>query len=99
MSDLPELDPVLHEPIRQRICSVLVLADDLELDRLQHLVALTESTLSEHVDALVAAGYLRRERLGAESPSVALTSRGRTALVTYEAERERLTRRLGRGRL
>lgn len=99
MRDRPELDPVLHEPIRQRICSVLVLADDVGLDRLQHLVALTEATLSEHVDALVATGYLRREGTDTESPSVALTSRGRTALVTYEAERDRLTRRLGRGRL
>ncbi|KNX38203.1 winged helix-turn-helix domain-containing protein [Luteipulveratus halotolerans] len=84
----PSLEPVLHNPVRRRLCSALVLTGALDRATLQRLVALPDATLDEHLAALEGAGYV------AVSDVVRLTDTGRSALVTDEAERDRLARQL-----
>ncbi|MDF8265537.1 winged helix-turn-helix domain-containing protein [Luteipulveratus flavus] len=88
MSDA-ELDPVLQDPVRRRICAALILPGPVERPALQRLLALPDATLADHLDALGEAGYLEEQ-----DGRVGLTESGRAALVTYEAERDRLERQL-----
>ena len=82
------LDPVLHDPVRRRLCSALILPGALARPVLQRLVSLPDATLDEHLAALEAAGYAEVDEL------VRLTDAGRSALVTDEAKRDRLARQL-----
>lgn len=83
------LDPLIHVPARLRIVATLAALPDgdaLSFTRLQDMLGLTPGNLITHLRKLEDAGYLSSEKTGngvASRTSVALTSRGRTALDTY----------------
>lgn len=68
-----KLDPVIHPTHRLRICAMLVTGTTLELSVVKENLDLSPSALSKQVAALVDAGYVKQERLGADSRRVWLT--------------------------
>lgn len=84
-----ELDPLIHVPARLRIVATLAAlpeGDTLSFTRLQDMIGLTPGNLITHLRKLEDAGYVETEKTGngpASLTTVALTSRGRTALLTY----------------
>lgn len=93
-----ELDPVIHAPARLRIMASLSAVPDrdaISFTRLQQLLDLTAGNLTTHLRRLEEAQYVQVWRAGSgrtARTTVALTARGRVALVAY---REALTSILG----
>jgi DNA-binding MarR family transcriptional regulator len=85
---MPELDPVIHAPLRLRLCSVLSAVDAVEFSNLRDRLNVADSVLSKHVSTLVDAGYAtsRKESLdGRRTTWIALTRQGRAALRKHLA--------------
>lgn len=86
---LDALDPLIHAPARLRIVATLAAlpaGDELSFTRLQDMIGLTPGNLITHLRKLEDAGYVTTEKTGngpASRTSVALTTQGRAALVTY----------------
>ena len=86
---LPDLDPVIHAPVRLGVVSVLAgLPEGRELtfSDVQELLALSPGNLSTHLRKLEEAGYVTvtkafRERV--PTTTVCLTPRGRVAFADY----------------
>jgi DNA-binding MarR family transcriptional regulator len=83
------LDPLIHVPTRLRIVATLAAldhGDTLSFTRLQDMIGLTPGNLIIHLRKLEDADYVSSEKTGngaASRTTVALTSRGRTALDAY----------------
>jgi DNA-binding MarR family transcriptional regulator len=90
------LDPLIHVPARLQIMATLAAlpnGDQLSFTRLQDMIGLTPGNLITHLRKLEDAAYLTTEKTGsgpASRTSVALTSRGRTALDLYTATLRKL---------
>lgn len=67
------LDPVIHPTHRLRICAMLAAGTTLELSVIKDNLDLSPSALSKQVAALVDAGYVKQERLGADTRRVWLS--------------------------
>jgi DNA-binding transcriptional ArsR family regulator len=84
-----ELDPLIHVPTRLKIVATLAALPDgdaLSFTRLQDMIGLTPGNLIIHLRKLEEADYLSSEKTGngaASRTTVALTSRGRSALDAY----------------
>ena len=86
---LPDLDPVIHAPVRLGLVSVLsAVTDDREptFGELQQLLALSPGNLSTHLRKLEEAGHVTvtksfRDRV--PTTTVRLTPRGRDAFAAY----------------
>ena len=80
------LDPVIHAPIRLRLCAVLNPLEEAEFMYLREIVGVSESVLSKHLSRLNEAGYVRF-RNGAHGGRArkwaALTKSGRKALDSH----------------
>lgn len=87
--ELPDLDPVIHAPVRLRLVALLqALPTDRELSfgQLQELLTLSPGNLSTHLRKLEDAGYVAvakgfRDRTPVTT--VTLTGAGRTAHRDY----------------
>jgi DNA-binding MarR family transcriptional regulator len=84
------LDPLIHVPTRLRIVATLAALPDgdaLSFTRLQDMIELTPGNLIIHLRKLEEAGYVISEKTKnngtAPKTTVALTSKGRTALDAY----------------
>ena len=91
MSEVVELDPVIHAVVRLRITATLAglaSGDSLSFTRLQSILDVTPGNLTTHLRKLDDAGYVTIERSGSGRASravVALTASGRTAFADYTA--------------
>ena len=91
MSDIGDLDPVIHSVTRLRISSILAAlngCDSLTFSRLQSVLDLTPGNLTTHLTKLEEAGYVSLMRQGAgrsASTTAALTTSGRRAYDDYRA--------------
>jgi DNA-binding MarR family transcriptional regulator len=87
----PDLDPVIHAPVRLRIMVTLVTlpgGDSLSFPRLQQLLGLTAGNLITHLRKLEEAGYVASAKSQADGEprtTVQLTLTGRIALERYTA--------------
>jgi DNA-binding MarR family transcriptional regulator len=83
------LDPLIHAPARMQIMATLAALPDgdaLSFTRLQDMIELTPGNLITHLRKLQDADYITSHKTGngpASRTSVALTNRGRAALVEY----------------
>jgi DNA-binding MarR family transcriptional regulator len=83
------LDPLIHVPTRLKIVATLAALPDgdaLSFTRLQDMIGLTPGNLIIHLRKLEEADYISSEKTGngsASKTTVALTSKGRTALDAY----------------
>jgi DNA-binding MarR family transcriptional regulator len=85
--DDPDLDPLIHAPVRLRIMvtlSQLDWHDSLSFPRLQQLLDLTAGNLITHLRKLEDGGYVDVEKSG-DGSTIALTAGGRAALQAYTA--------------
>jgi DNA-binding MarR family transcriptional regulator len=85
----PELDPLIHAPVRLKLVvtlSALAEGDSLTFPRLQDLLNLTPGNLVTHLRKLEQGGYVETQKTShrkGQSTSVRLTTAGRAALETY----------------
>ena len=84
-----ELDPLIHVPTRLKIVATLAALPDgdaLSFTRLQDMLGLTPGNLIIQLRKLEEAGYLASEKTrngSAQKTTVALTAKGRAALIAY----------------
>ena len=87
------LDPLIHAPTRLQVVTTLSAVSEAEFTTLRTVLEVSDSVLSKHVSALVAAGYVRSRkgvRAGRRTTWIGLTSAGREALREHVAALRRL---------
>jgi DNA-binding MarR family transcriptional regulator len=91
VSDIPDLDPVIHAQARLRVVaalSTLPTGDRIAFPRLQDLLRMTAGNLSVHLRKLEDAGYVEVTKTHqGRTPAtlVRLSPRGRLAFEEYTA--------------
>jgi len=86
---MPELDPIIHQPVRLQIMAALTaLPDDAQLEfvALRKMLNLTDGNLSVHLRKLEDAGYVRVEKtfVGRKPRTyIAVTPEGRAAFDAH----------------
>lgn len=91
MTDVAELDPVIHAVVRLRITSILAAlgdGDSLAFTRLQSELDLTAGNLITHLRKLEDAGYVVSDKTGRgrnANTTLTLTATGRRAFEKYSA--------------
>ncbi len=86
LRQLVMLDPIIHEPARLLIISVLYRVEVMDFLRLQKYLAYTPGNLSFHLAKLEAVGYVALEKkFKGKYPITicSLTSKGRAAIADY----------------
>ena len=86
MSELPDLDPVVHGKLRLALLSLLASVDEAEFSCLRQKTGSTDGNLGAHLLKLEEAGYVAMEKKFVARKPVTLyrmTDSGRTALVDY----------------
>lgn len=82
----PRFDPVVHAPVRLRICGLLSGVDALQFGVIRDTLGVSDATCSKHLKVLAEHGYVRLAKRGANRGSarpltwVRLTREGRRAL-------------------
>jgi len=82
----PDLDPLLHQPIRTRLTAYLAARGETTFTELKQVLAVTDGNLEGHVKKLVAAGYLQaRKHTGKGRPQTLylLSDKGMQAFQEY----------------
>lgn len=90
-----ELDRLIHEPVRLRIVSALVVNDALSFNDLKKLLETTDGNLSVHARKLEEAGYVTCNKFFDQrvpKTEYRLTPSGRKALERYINHLEALIR-------
>ena len=85
---MPGLDPLIHAPARLQLVTTLSAVSEAEFSTLREALEVSDSVLSKHISALVAAGYLRSRKgthEGRRTTWVGLTDVGRRALRDHVA--------------
>ncbi|MFT3913589.1 MAG: transcriptional regulator [Anaeromyxobacteraceae bacterium] len=86
MPELPELDPIVHAPVRLAVLSLLATLDEAEFTHLRERVGATDGNLSVHLTKLEEAGYVAvKKGFAGKKPrsTYRLTERGRAAFLAY----------------
>lgn len=93
----PELDTVLHQPVRTRIAAFLVTRGEATFSELKRELEMTDGNLDAHLKKLIAAGYLNaRKQSGRQSGGgrpqtiYSLTPKGEAAFEQYLEALKRL---------
>ncbi len=80
---MTEFDPIIHAPIRLRLCSLLAVVDQAEFVTLRGRLDIADSVLSKHITTLTEAGYVTSKKGtldGRRTTWITLTRAGRRAL-------------------
>lgn len=88
-ADAPDLDRLIHEPVRLRALAILSGAGTADFTFLQKTLGLTNGNLSSHMDKLDKAGYVEvKKSFQGKMPltTFTLTEIGRRALDKYWAD-------------
>lgn len=83
---LPDLNPLIHAPVRLQICAILSTADEAEFALVREEAEVSESVLSKQVKLLEEAGYVavRKATLASRQRTwLALTPTGRKAFSAH----------------
>src|SRR5512136_16030 len=86
LSDLAEIDRLVHEPTRLAVMSLLYVVDSADFTFLMNQTGLTWGNLSAHISKLEEAGYLEVEKSfkgRRPNTTLRLTSQGRKAFREY----------------
>ncbi len=79
-------DPLLHQPVRSKLLSLLIANDELPFKALKELLKVTDGNLSSHLSKLEKEEYVLIEKLfeGKRPKTVVhITSKGRKAFALY----------------
>ena len=83
---LPDLNPLIHAPVRLQICAILFATDEAEFALVREETGVSESVLSKQVKLLEEAGYVavRKAVFAARQRTwLALTGDGRKAFAAH----------------
>ncbi len=83
---LPELDTVLHQPVRTRIAAFLVTREEATFSELKHELEITDGNLDAHLKKMIAENYVKtRKQTGKGRPQTtySLSAKGTTAFENY----------------
>jgi DNA-binding MarR family transcriptional regulator len=89
LSDLTEVDRLIHEPARMAIMAALFGCDSADFRFLLNVTGLTKGNLSAHASKLEDAGYIQIEKsFRGKMPQTTyrLTRSGRAAFSAYRAK-------------
>ena len=95
MTELPELDPVVHGKLRLAVLSLLVGVEEADFTWLREKTGSTDGNLGAQMLKLEEAGYVSMEkRFAGRKPQTAyrMTPAGREALAGYVAALKELLR-------
>lgn len=87
------LNPLIHAPARLHLLTTLTAVSAAEFSTLREALDVSDSVLSKHISALVAAGYVRSRKgmhEGRRTTWVSLTNTGHAALRDHVAALRRL---------
>ncbi|HVL05894.1 MAG TPA: transcriptional regulator [Acidimicrobiales bacterium] len=90
---MTELNPIIHAPLRLRLCAILSAVEAAEFHTLRDSLQVADSVLSKHASALAEAGYLttRKETIdGRRTTWIGLTRAGRRAVQEHMRALEEL---------
>ena len=93
---MPELDDIIHQPVRLRIMSALTALaprEQVDFSYLKEKLDLTDGNLGAHLRALEDAGYIAVEKTFVERRPMtflAASAAGRKAFAAHVAELQRL---------
>ena len=79
-------DPLLHQPVRSKLLSLLISNDELPFKALKELLSVTDGNLSSHLSKLEREGYVLIEKIfEAKRPKtiVYITLKGKEAFSAY----------------
>jgi DNA-binding MarR family transcriptional regulator len=79
-------DPLLHQTIRSKLVSLLILNDELPFKALKETLEVTDGNLSSHLAKLEKEGYVTIEKtFEGKRPKtvVKIAAKGRTAFEVY----------------
>jgi len=91
---MPELDEIIHQPVRLRIMAVLVALEpgsEVDFTYLRNLLDVTDGNLGAHLRKLEEAGYITINKTFVERKPrtfVAVTARGREVFQNHVAALE-----------
>jgi DNA-binding PadR family transcriptional regulator len=86
MPDRPDLDSVVHAPLRLAVLTILSTVDQADFNHLKQLTESSDGNLSIHLQKLERAGYVKsKKRFVERKPQTTyrMTAAGREALLTY----------------
>lgn len=89
----PQLDTMIHAPVRLKISAVLASVSDAEFATLREITGVSDSLLSKHLKALEEAGYVKLKKAAAAGhvrTRIALTRNGRRAFGSHVAALQEL---------
>jgi DNA-binding MarR family transcriptional regulator len=81
-------DPVIHAPLRLRLCSILATVKEAEFSVVREQLDVSDSVASKHISTLADSGYVkvRKARTGDRRTTwISLTRAGRKALEGHLA--------------
>lgn len=79
-------DPLLHQPVRSKLLSLLITNDELPFKALKELLAVTDGNLSSHLSKLEKEEYVLIEKtFEGKRPKtiVHITEKGKKAFSSY----------------
>jgi len=79
-------DPLLHQPVRSKLLSVLITNDELPFKALKEALAVTDGNLSSHLSKLEKEEYVLIEKtfVGKRPRTVVhITTKGKEAFANY----------------
>lgn len=82
MTEPAGFDPVIHAPVRLRLCAALEPVREVEFGTLLSLLGLSKSALSKHISVLTDTGYVSQRRAVRDTRQrmwLSLTETGRKA--------------------
>ena len=87
---LPNLDPLLHQPLRTQLAAFLSGRGEATFTELKRVLQATDGNLDAHLNKLIEADYVESSKepvtSGRPQTTYRLTATGRTALGAYVAE-------------
>lgn len=85
-------DPLIHQPIRSKLLSLLISNDELPFKALKESLAVTDGNLSSHLSKLEKEGYVQIEKMfeGKRPKTVVhISVKGKEAFSAYIKELKR----------
>lgn len=79
-------DPLLHQPVRSKLLSLLITNDELPFKALKELLGVTDGNLSSHLSKLEKEEYvIIKKSFEGKRPKtvIEISSKGKEAFATY----------------
>ena len=79
-------DPLLHQPVRSKLLSLLIANDELPFKALKELLGVTDGNLSSHLSKLEKEEYvIIKKSFEGKRPKtvIEISSKGKEAFATY----------------